>query len=208
MDIARLAVLIWLFIPIPVYWMVRRWYIAQIRKYPSTTSGKIVDILGYWSTVGEVEQAGTTVTYTYTVLGTEHKGQASVGGIIREPGREIQIRYNPKRPEESRLDDLRDKVGGTAFLGIIWVLADLGYLFFIISAGLVCLFAAINAAGHRVPQFAQWTPFRTTLVSFLLALMGLPFVAIGVYGLIVDGFLAQNLLWMLWNHQTIAWTPW
>jgi hypothetical protein len=139
MDPIHLGVLIWLFLPIPIYWLTRRWYFAQIRKYPSTTSGRIVNILSYYSTGGEADLPGTNVTYAYSVGGTEYTGQASVGWIIRERGGEIRVRYNPERPEESRPDDLRDKIQGTAGLGIIVLLFDLGILVFTISIGLLVL---------------------------------------------------------------------
>lgn len=86
MDMFRLGVLIWLFLPAP-----RRWYVAQSRKCPSTRSGRIVNILLYYSTRGEADLPGMNVTCAYGFAGTEYTGQGSLGGS-RKPVKKIRVR--------------------------------------------------------------------------------------------------------------------
>lgn len=205
MDLTRFGVLIWLFLPIPIYGLIRSWYYAQIRKYPSTTTGKIVEIVSYGGS-GEYDAVGnTTVTYTYSVEGTDYTGRATIGGRHHKPGQEMPIpsRYNPNRPEESRLADLGGIVRGWVLLGLFVLSIDLGLCFFIVFIGLLCVLAGVTIAQRGSPQL-RLTPLRKILYSIFCILIGLPLVIIGFYELMITGFPSQNILWALWNHSTIG----
>jgi hypothetical protein len=213
MDIARLAVLIWIFLPIPVCGLVWLCHYTQIKKYPLTTLARIVNVSDHISFIGSGEydissSPKTNATYIFDVAGTKYTGQGLLAGTNHKPGEKISIRYNPERPEVSRLDDLSDTIQGSLILGAIVLVFDLGYLVFCISIGLLILFAGIKGLIRRPPEWTQWTPFHATLASLLCILIALPFVAIGLIGLLTGGFLNQNILWLLWNHQTIVGTPW
>ena len=200
MDLNRLGVLIWLLLPIPVYGLVRRWYHAQIRKFPAISPAKIVEIVSYGG-YGEYDDVGNTnVTYSFNVAGTEYTGQATVGGRHHKPGQElpVPIRFNPNRPAESRLDNLRSSVNGWVLVGLIVLGIDLGFDIIFISFGLIFIYSGL-AYAFRLGALKQFTPLRRGLSSIMCILVGLPIVIAGVYILIKDGFLAQNLLWAFWN---------
>lgn len=204
MDIVRLAILIWLFLPIPGYWLARHWYFAQIRKHPSVTSARIVKILSDRTTLidnerGLFEALFTDVICEFSVQGTEYRVQATLPGKISEPGGDIRVRYDPERPYLWCLDDLREKARGWVALCILVFSFDLGILFVAISFGLFLLIAATRLALRREPALAHYTPVRTTLISLTCVFVGLPLVALGINGLVVNGFWDQIILWALWN---------
>jgi len=198
MDIYRVGVLIWLFIPFPICWLVRRWYFSQIRKYPFTTSGRLINVS--YSDYGELDWNGVTnVTYAYSVSGIEYRGQGTLLGTNHKLGDELRVRYNSERPDQSRRDNLRDRIGFWAVLGTLTLAIDLGFFVFVISCGLLILFAGIRLLmGHQL-QRRQWVT-SPIFASILCIVLGLPLVALGFFGLIVGGFLGQNILWVLWNH--------
>ncbi len=199
MDIARFGVLIWLVLPFLVYGISRAWL---IRKFPSTISGRILDVSYRY---GSIIPSWTVAKYTFDILGSDYSGQATLNGTDHKPGEEVLIRYHPKRPQESIIDR-PPSTREWMVIGLFVLALDLGYAVFAVFVGLFCLLVGIFYALRRLPNL-QLTQRRTILYALLCVLTGLPFVAMGVYGLIVDGFLAQNILWMLWTHQTIYGTP-
>lgn len=198
MDIYRVGVLIWLFLPFPLYWLVRRWYFSHIRKYPFTTSGRIIDVS--YSDYGEHDWNNVTnVTYAFSVAGIEYRGQDTLLGTNHKIGDEIRVRYNSERPDQSHRDNLRDRIGFWAVLGTITLTIDLGFFVFFISCGLLMLFAGFKLLiGNRL-QWQQWAT-NPIFASILCIVLGLPLVVLGIFGLIGGGFLEQNILWVLWNH--------
>lgn len=199
MDIYRVSVLIWLFLPIPICWLVRRWYFSQIRKYPLTTSGRIIDV-SYFETHEYDWNSSTNATYAFSVAGIEYRGHSTLLGTNHKLGDEICIRYNPEQPILSRRDDLRDGIGVWVVFGILALAIDLGFFVSAISCGLLMLFAGIKLLIRRRLQWQQFAPSAPTLASILFIVLGLPLVALGVGGLVGGGFLGQNILWALWNH--------
>lgn len=199
MDIIRLVVLIWLILPIPMYWLVRRWYHAQTRNYPHTTAGRIIDVA--YSDSGEYDWNGVTnVTYAFSVAGIEYRGTATLLGKNHTPGEEIRVRYNAEKPAQSRRDDLPDRIKTWVILGTLGLAIDLGFCVFGIYCGLLLFFAGIILLIQRRMQWQQFAPSAPIFTSIMFIVLGLPLVALGVFGLIVVGFPGQNILWALWNH--------
>ncbi len=201
MDLARLGVLIWLLFPIPVYGISRYRRNRLIKKMPVTVPVRIVEILSRNPSMGDYDQGSTTFSYAFNVGGSEFTGRDTLAGMNHYPGEEITVRLDPDRPLEAIVDrpiTARD----WKLFGLLLLAFDLGYGAFAIFIGLLCVLAGVLIALRRTPML-QLTPLRRFIYSLLCILIGLPFIAIGIYGLISDGFLSQNILWLLWNHQTI-----
>lgn len=197
MDITRLAVLIWIFLPIPVYLIIRQRRARLIRRMPSTTSARVVEASYTLRSAGDTDAPWTNAGYQFNVSGTDYSGQGSLAGV-HKPGDEVVVRFNPERPEESAIEDNSTALGW-AVIGIFILALDLGFAVFAAFIGLVCLFAAVRGLVRRPPEWpaSQW---RAILLFLVVTVIGLVFVGIGIVGLISDGFWEQNLLWLLWNH--------
>ena len=87
-------------------------------------------------------------------------------------------------------------------MGLLILAVDLGYAVFAAFIGLLCLFAAVRELIRRPPEWpaSQW---RAILLALVVTVTGLGFGGVGIVGLISDGFWMQNILWLLWTHQTV-----
>jgi len=162
-----------------------------------------MDIVSYGD-LGEYDWVGSTnVIYSFTVADTEYTGRATLYGRHHKTGQvlPIPICYNPNRPEESRLDNLRDVVRGWVYVGLFVLSIDLGVSFFPIYLGLICLFVGFQSVRGRLTTMMQISERRRLFLLLMCILMGLSLIAIGVYMLMDDGFLSQNILWAIWNHD-------
>jgi hypothetical protein len=197
--ISHIIVLIWLLLPILVYWYSHRRRKSRIKKYPATTSGRIIDsrpyLTGY---TDEVPMYGTILTYKFNVAGGEYKGQDSPLWGNFKLGSEATIRYNPKQPQESiiwRPATLQEWMP----FGFFWLASVLGFAFILFFIGLLSFFY-----GGKIALYSSEKMGINAFIKFIaftsLFLFGCLPIILGISVLIDRGFLGQNILWMFWNH--------
>jgi len=183
MDISRLIVVIWLFLPIVVYLLSRLWRNYLDKKFPIITLARTVTTT-------------QTVTYTYSVMNRDYTSQGSLLWGNTRPGDPIPIRYNPKRPEKSVIW-LPTPTSVWIISALLWFASVLGIYFVITAIGLLFITPAVLMA--RWSNSVQRGIAIFSALSFFIA--GLMIIAFAMITLIVDsGFINQNILWVLWNH--------
>lgn len=201
MDIARIGVVIWLTLPVMTYAAFRYRRNDQLRKYPAFTTGKVVEAIwkpGY----GEDNPGYTSISYRYILSGNEHTGQGEISGGGLKPGDEIQIRYDPAQPQVSILWRPTTRTTWVT-LGLVWLAISTGYAGVAIMLGLFFISFAVRLALRHSASLKSTSLAKIIIAIIVLTLLGLPFVVAGFSVLIQDGFLAQNILWALWNHQPL-----
>lgn len=196
MDIARIAVLIWIFLPIPFYLISWRRHALWLRKFPSAATARLVEVSYGVQRLDDVHSSYTTAKYNFNAGGTEYSGEITLAGQ-HKPGEEILIRYDPARPDEAVRDTHPTRLGWT-IMGLLLVAFDLGIVVFFVSSALISVTAAVYGFLRRPAWWATW---QELIIWGCLASLIIFFV-LGAYlaQLIALGFWRQNVLWMLWNH--------
>lgn len=200
MGILRIAVVLWLFLPLIILVINRYWHAYRTSHYPAAHTGRVV---GAVYSKGVLGGAGSTrLSYAYRVMGVDYTSLAFIDGKTHKVGDDIAIRYNPSQPAQSIVWKPMKRSDWLA-LALIWLSLSLGYAIF-------CIFISLYLLGllttHRqnlkrslVGAFSYFSIIITVLGVILMLLAG-----VSVLG--IDGFWAQNWLRGLWNLAgTINW---
>ncbi len=195
MDIARVAVLIWIVLPIALYLISWRRHALWLRNFPSAATATIVEVADGLPRSADVQYSYTTAKYSFNAGETEHTGKITLAGQ-HKPGEEILLRYDPARPDEGVRDTYPTNLGW-AVMGLLLLAFDLGIVVFFVSGGLISVAAAVYGYLRRPPWWPTWQELiiygcsASLVILFILAANLAPLIALG--------FWRQNVLWLLWN---------
>lgn len=198
MDLTRIAIVIWLILPIPVFLIVEWRHRRFEDRLPHRGTAKIVAAEHWKKYSMESAQPMTTVVYQYSVLGNAYRATQQLVGTY-EVGQELKIRFSTERLGQSAVDEFPTPWGWILVGGLI-LAGDLGAAFFCLAMGLLISFVGVRMAFFPPAALGQRRIVPGILVTLLL---GLPFVAAGILYLSVDSFWNQNILWQLWFHRPV-----
>jgi hypothetical protein len=193
MEILRIVVILWLFLPLFILIINRYWRAYRLSRYPSAYTAQVVSVSpqsGYMGGNSIVQ-----LTYTYRVMGTDYTAQASLDGKAHKAGGEIPIRYNSDQPAQSIVWKPMPR-SEWFFLALVWFSLSLGKAIFAIFISLyILVFTILRLSKLKTSQKA---PGTQASVRFIMVVFGIIMV-FGIYMLTKDGFLSQNILRSVWN---------
>jgi hypothetical protein len=194
MEILRLAVILWLFLPLFILTINRFWHAYRLSHYPVIYTARVVDVSAQ---KGLPDGYSKQFTYAYRVMGIDYTAQVFQSNKARKAGEEIPIRYNPSQPAQSIAWEPMPR-SDWIFLALMWLSVSLGYAIFSIFISLYLLVLFIT---HRRALKRSQTNQAglTTSMIFILVFAIILLLVVGVSTLLKDGFWGQNWLLRLWN---------
>lgn len=194
MDIGRAAVIFWLFLPVLVLILYRLWRSSRLNKYSSTRTAQVTEVS--YSRDSSAEASRAHLTYAYRVMGIDYTGETNLQGREHKPGEEIEIRYNPVQPEQSIVWK-PVKRNDWIILALMWLGVSLGLDFMLMFIGLGVLLLTLGK--RRTVQTGLKEAGYPSSIMVVIVFSGMLMLVMGIFVLIIAGFMSQNILWNIWN---------